>query len=132
MEQKKPSIRVTNEGEEAGAAIIGSEAEARALLANGTSIVINYVHNTRNRPLELNRLIEELIVWDLPKIKVSAYVGGPGTRAPPPHSDQTNTFILNVRGSKKWRLCVPEIGRDDAAELSAMRLKLRRQSLSPV
>jgi hypothetical protein len=33
---------------------------------------------------------------------------------------------VNVRGSKEWRLCVPEMREDDAAEMKRMMPKLRR------
>jgi hypothetical protein len=124
------SVRITNKGGKSDTVspFIGSEVQAHELLASGKSIIINSFHNLMNRQKAIDAIVEEFIMWDLPGININAYIGGPGNNALPPHSDSTDTIILNVRGSKSWRMCVPEMGEKDAAELEMALPKLRRNA----
>eukprot|EP00935_MAST-01C_sp_MAST-1C-sp1_P000323 g323.t1 len=120
VSQSKPAIDSRKEGEHAHVTITDSK-HAEALLNTGHSIIINAFHNIRNRPPAMQALIKELVAWDSRHLGINAYIGGMESHALPPHSDRTDVMILNVRGSKKWRICTPKMGDGDASKIATMR-----------
>jgi predicted nucleotidyltransferase len=108
----------------------------RTILASGESIVLNRVQDIPNISPALRFLLDQASEFSFPcigshgkcKPNTNAYLSGKGGTALAPHTDTTDTIIIQMQGSKAWRLCIDSSVRmeqnfseADAAQLDEMR-----------
>jgi hypothetical protein len=81
--------------------------QVQPLLDSGHSLILNGIQNLKDLPVSLRILYDDLLEFQLPNANVNAYFSGFHGSALAPHQDTTDTIIVQVQGSKTWRLCIP-------------------------
>jgi hypothetical protein len=126
IRQVQPVIQVMKQGTPQQIQV-QSAFQAASLLEKGNSLIVNNIQNlglSSSDAEPLTQLMLRLTKWNFPDLGVNMYMGGPGSSALDPHTDKTDTIILQVSGHKTWRLCVPTPNKMDQKVINS-------QDLSP-